>query len=92
MKGLYFIKDKVSSLPYSSPIMCENDKVALVGFQTFLEKQENAKPEYFELYRLCTVSDDFDVMDSHKCFIAVGNEAKEVFEKLMQESNNNVSV
>lgn len=84
MKGLYFIRDKISGVPYSSPVVAENDAVACSGFISFLEK-EKAKPEYFELYRMCKTDDVLNITDSHSCFICVGNEAKEVFENICKD-------
>ena len=86
MKGYYFIFDKVSKAPYGEIIPCKNDAVAVLGFKQFLEKQENAKPEYFELRRMCTVDEDLQVLDKTQNIVCFGQDVDSTFEKLLQEN------
>lgn len=85
MKGYYFIKDVVSRVPYSQPIPCNNDTAAVLGFKEFLEKKEDARPEYFELWRMCTTDEQNKILDSDLKLICFGQDVDVTFEKLLQE-------
>lgn len=85
MKGFYFIKDVVSRVPYSQLIPCNNDAAAVLGFKEFLDKKEDAKPDYFELWRMCTADEQNQILDGQLKLICFGQDVDETFEKLLQE-------
>lgn len=66
-KGIYIVKNRVADVNVTDVFSCENDKMAIVGFNKFLEKQPLERSCYV-LYRLFFF--DISTLEETDCFPA----------------------
>lgn len=70
-KGIYIVKNRVADVNVTDVFSCENDKMAIVGFDKFLEKQPLDRSCY-TLYRVCFFDictlEEFDNFPVAICF------------------------
>lgn len=78
---LYFIKDLLSGVPFSSLIPAMNDVVAIKGFLDFL-KNEKYTDEHYSLFVCGEIDDENHIVNNEYKCVCNGAKAEEIFKKL----------